>query len=88
MKVKLPDKLLLEFTSMAMDGEGRERDAGGGNTSVDITVLGGDVAAYPELAQIVGGTVRIYLNKVGGFVGYAVRAPLKKIKNGGGNYGS
>ena len=78
MKVKLPDKLLAEFTAMAKGGEGRERDAGGGNTSVDITVLGGDVVAYPELAQIVGGSVRIYLNKANVFVGYAVRAPLKK----------
>jgi len=72
MKVTLPEFLLKAYIQEAQAGYGREKDAGGGNTSSDFTVFKSDSE------QLAGGTVRIYLNKLGFYVGHKVLAPKKR----------
>lgn len=71
MKRHISKKDVLTFILAAESGtEGRETEIGGGNFRVELTILGKDeIAGHPEL---VGGTVRVYLNKYHKYIGHTV----------------
>lgn len=82
MKAQIPKTLLDTFIAMAKTGEGRETDAGGGNTKVDITIMRADLAGFPvidsRLEGLIGGTIRVYLNREGRYVGHKFLPAPKK----------
>lgn len=75
MKTKLSKNEIKRFIAEAEEGYGRETEIGGQNFQVDITILEGDVTNHPEL---VGGTVRVFLNKRQKYIGHRVLPPLDK----------
>ena len=70
MQVNAKDKLLRYFYDLAIEGDGRARPVGGGNTLIEITILKSDIAETPEHAAYAGGTARITLNRNNKLVGY------------------
>jgi hypothetical protein len=78
MKKTLPLEAIKAYIDDAVAGLGREVEIGGGNTRVDITILGSDLATCPELVHFAGGTVRVYLNRKGKYVGHKVVGPARR----------
>jgi hypothetical protein len=77
---QVPQELLNEFIQGAQNGMGREEEIGGGNTVVSQTVLSCDVAQYPGSKWLVGGAIRVYLNKQKRVVGHKAVGPNPKRK--------
>lgn len=80
MRIELPKPLLAYFIDEAKHGSGREREIGGGNKQVDMTVLKSEVGDAPELQKMINGTVRIVFNKNYKYIGYKVFGPQPKKK--------
>jgi hypothetical protein len=70
-----------EIDEIIMDAEdgglGREVELPGENFQVDITVMADDVPTHPEL---VGGTVRVVLNKYHHYIGHTIFLPKGEVK--------
>lgn len=74
MKVKLTKAEIKDFVQDAEEGSGREIEIGGDNFQVDITILKDEIPGHPEL---IGGTVRVFLNKYHRYIGHTVLGPKK-----------
>jgi len=78
-KTEWPQAVIDHFVREAQHGgSGREKNIGGGNTSVEITIMRSDLemlndAITPNGESYIGGTARIVLNSFGKPIGWTLK---------------
>lgn len=84
MKAHLTQSTAAYFFQLALEGNGRERYAGGGNRILEITVMRSDLENLAQTGKelLVNGTVSLTINNNEQLIGYTFRPFKPKQKEG------